>query len=450
MNFRANMMTKSRLSILQELTLYGVFLTVPLFRLGTEILGSRSLTPAKILIGITLLLWLVNILINKDTATIVSLLREKANLLILIFLVVTFMSLIHARYIQDETFSEIMMRLKVLALYFLIILVIKDRRTLKFAVIAFILGSLLTTGVGLYELTTGKAFFKETIRFGTVAPKQSEGLKLTTYGKAARVQGLYSESGAHAYAMVLFTGLTLPWFFYSTSKKIKIAVGILLICYIMNIIGTGARVGWVSLGCALIVFLLLLKHRFKYTIWVIVIISVITIFLALSLMPHLPTFVRLQFTKDLSFSWRLDTYRQALEMIRDHPLMGVGPGNYLVEYHNYLRNTPGLSRVLMGWIHNSYLQVWVENGTIGFLIFVSILTSISLSLLAVYRGAIDLDMKILSLGLLVALAGFIVELSGNPIIGQEPGWMILGLSVALIIIDRAEKQKKLPVEQGRV
>ncbi|MBW2141991.1 MAG: O-antigen ligase family protein [Deltaproteobacteria bacterium] len=443
-------MTKSRLSILQELTLYGVFLTVPLFRLGTEILGSRSLTPAKILIGITLLLWLVNILINKDTATIVSLLREKANLLILIFLVVTFMSLIHARYIQDETFSEIMMRLKVLALYFLIILVIKDRRTLKFAVIAFILGSLLTTGVGLYELTTGKAFFKETIRFGTVAPKQSEGLKLTTYGKAARVQGLYSESGAHAYAMVLFTGLTLPWFFYSTSKKIKIAVGILLICYIMNIIGTGARVGWVSLGCALIVFLLLLKHRFKYTIWVIVIISVITIFLALSLMPHLPTFVRLQFTKDLSFSWRLDTYRQALEMIRDHPLMGVGPGNYLVEYHNYLRNTPGLSRVLMGWIHNSYLQVWVENGTIGFLIFVSILTSISLSLLAVYRGAIDLDMKILSLGLLVALAGFIVELSGNPIIGQEPGWMILGLSVALIIIDRAEKQKKLPVEQGRV
>ncbi|MBW2053657.1 MAG: O-antigen ligase family protein [Deltaproteobacteria bacterium] len=444
------MMTKSRLSILQELTLYGVFLTVPLFRLGTEILGSRSLTPAKILIGITLLLWLVNILINKDTATIVSLLREKANLLILIFLVVTFMSLIHARYIQDETFSEIMMRLKVLALYFLIILVIKDRRTLKFAVIAFILGSLLTTGVGLYELTTGKAFFKETIRFGTVAPKQSEGLKLTTYGKAARVQGLYSESGAHAYAMVLFTGLTLPWFFYSTSKKIKIAVGILLICYIMNIIGTGARVGWVSLGCALIVFLLLLKHRFKYTIWVIVIISVITIFLALSLMPHLPTFVRLQFTKDLSFSWRLDTYRQALEMIRDHPLMGVGPGNYLVEYHNYLRNTPGLSRVLMGWIHNSYLQVWVENGTIGFLIFVSILTSISLSLLAVYRGAIDLDMKILSLGLLVALAGFIVELSGNPIIGQEPGWMILGLSVALIIIDRAEKQKKLPVEQGRV
>ena len=433
--------TKTRLSILQEISLFCVFLTIPLFRLGTTILGSQTLTPAKILVVVTFLLWITNILINRDSGNIATILREKANIFILLFLVFSFVSLINVRYFRDETVAEIFSRIKMLMLYFLIVGIIRDRQTLKRAILAFIIGSLLTTGVGLYEMATGKAFFKETYRFGIETAKKVVGLQQTVYGGVGRVQGLYSDAGFHAHAMVIFFGLALPWLFYGASKKVKIFTGILLIGYVMNIIGTGARVGWVALGAALFISMFFLKHKHKYTIWAISLISVIIIFLALSLNPHVPTAERLSTKGDISLQWRLDTNRVGLEMVRNNPVLGVGTGNYLTEYHNYLDIRPRLSRIHYGWLHNSYLQIWAENGTIGLLVFLFFLIAIFIGLLKAHLNAVDREMKILALGLMAAFTGFAVEFAGIPALNQELGWTIFGLAVALISIFREEKEQ---------
>jgi len=375
---------------------------------------------------------------------IVRLIKEKANIFILFFLALTFISLINTRYFQDETVSEILSRLKMVSLFFVIVAVVTDRRILKIAIVAFILGSLLTTGVGMYEAATGKAFFKETPgKYGIISGTKTKGLVKTTYGEKGRAQGTYSDPGFHAHAMVIFFGLAVPWVFYSRSKKMKFIVGLLVIFYVINVIATGARTGWVSLGAALLIFLIFLRHRFKYTLWVLSIATVIAIFLALSLFPNLPTFARLQFTKDKSYDWRLDTNRQALEMVRDHPLLGVGTGNYMTEYFNYLSETPKLSRYFMGWLHNSYLQIWAENGTIGLLVFCGFFLCVFLGLMTAYLKAADIEMRALSLGLLTAFTGYAVEFSGVPVLDQEPGWAVLGLSVALIAIVRREKKEGL-------
>ena len=437
--------TKTRLTILQEISLFGVFLTIPLFRLGTTILGSQTLTPAKILVVVSFLLWIANILINRESKSIVTILREKANILILLFLIFSFISLINVRYFRDETVAEISSRIKMMLLYFLIVGIISDRQTLKRAVLAFIIGSLLTTGVGLYEMASGKAFFKETYRFGVETAgtaKQVAGLQTTIYGGAGRVQGLYSDAGFHAHAMVIFFGLALPWLFYGASKKIKIFTGILLISYVMNIIGTGARVGWVSLGAALFISMFFLKHKHKYTLWAISLISVIVIFLAETLNPHVPTLERLGTKGDISLNYRLETNLLGLKIVRDHPVLGVGTGNYLTEFHNYLYISPGLSRIHYGWLHNSYLQIWAENGTIGLLIFLFFVLVVFIGLLTAYLNAVDLEMKILALGLLTAFTGYAVEFAGIPAIGQEMGWTIFGLAVALVTIVRKEKEEK--------
>lgn len=438
---QSNALTKTRLTTLQEFSLFGVFLTISLFRLGTELFGSETLTPAKIFVGMTFMLWMANILINKDSEAIITLMREKANILLLLFLAITFISLINARYFQDETVSETFLRIKMAVLYFLIVGIIKDRRTFKIAFLAFIVGGLLTTGAGLFEFASGNSFLTKS--YNLFLQQEVEGLRHTQYGEAARVQGLYGDPGYHANAIVIFFGLVLPWLFYSTSKVLKISVGIILTCYVLNVIGTGARFGWISLGCSLFVFLLLFKHRYKYSIWVISIASVIILFLGSSLISHVPTFARLQYTKDKAFSWRLETYQQSLDMVRDYPLLGVGTGNYFSEYHNYLRLRPSLSRYHEGWIHNAYLQIWAENGIIGLVIFLLFFLTICLGLLAVYLNAVDLEMKALALGLISAFTGTAVEFSGIPALGQEPGWLLLGLCVALISIDRKEREQSL-------
>ncbi|MCG2720943.1 MAG: O-antigen ligase family protein [Thermodesulfovibrionales bacterium] len=430
---------KTRLIMLAELSLIGVFLTVSLFRLGTQLLGSDTLTPAKVFVGMSLLFWMLHVMINRDAGMIIRLLQEKTNLFLLLFLIVSFVSLINAKYIEDKTIGEVLSRIKMLTFYSLIIGIINDRKTLKLAIFAFLFGSLVTTGVGIYELATGDAFFTETgHRAGIMTKKTFEGLMVTTYGGSARVQGLYSDAGFHAHAMVIFFGLLVPWMFYGASGKARIASAVLAVAYILNIIGTGARVGWVALACAVWMFLILLKHRFKYLIWIATALIMVVIFLGLSLIPHIPTFSRLQYSQDEAFSWRLDTYRQAFQMVRDKPLFGVGTGNYLVEYYNYLDSTPELSRYFMGWLHNSYLQIWAENGTVGLLFFFCFFLSIFFGLMSATRKARDQEAKAISLGLLTAFTGYAVEFAGVPVLGQELGWMIFGLSTAWIMIIRKE------------
>ncbi|MFZ5995737.1 MAG: O-antigen ligase family protein [Thermodesulfobacteriota bacterium] len=420
-----------------------------MFRLGATLLGTESLTVAKLFTILTFFFWVTNILVARDIEGLINLIREKANILVLIFLALSVISLIGARYFNDETIMELSGRIKMLALYFLIVGIIRDQRTLKLALLAFIIGSLPSIGAGLYELATGEAVFQETpVRAGYIGHLHqtigSKGLIQTAYGKS-RVQSIYCDPGFHAHAMVIFFGLAVPWLFYSTPKKIKILVGILLSFYMINIISTGARVGWVAFSCALFMFLLLLKHRYKYILWVFSIALLIIIFLALSFVTHIPTLERLHTKRDISYEWRLDTSRLALEMVRDHPLLGVGTGNYLTEYHNYLHLRPSLSRYHYGWLNNSYLQIWAENGTIGLLVFLFFLLAIFLGLLATYLKAVDLEMKTLSLGLLISFTGYAVELSGIPAIDQEPGWMILGLGVALIAIEKRGKKAQNPI-----
>ncbi|MEW6079439.1 MAG: O-antigen ligase family protein [Thermodesulfobacteriota bacterium] len=439
----------SRLTVLQEVSLYAVLFTIPLFRLGTEITGSESLTPAKIFIGLTFVIWITRILIEKDDTALIFLFHDKATLLMLAFLVITFMSLMFTRYIEPDTIQELSLRIKTALLYFLIVGIIIRRQALKAAIIALLLGSLLTTGAGLYEAATGDAFFKESYRHQFRFTKQSaktSGLQ-KTYGGGERVQGLYSDAGFYAHALIIFIGLAMPWALYGRTRSLRAIMAILLLAYLINLIGTGARTGWAALGCAMGVFLLLMKHPHKYLLWAVSVLSVIAVFLGSSLMPNLPTVERLQLKGSISWSWRLDTNLQALEMVRDHPVLGVGTGNYMVEYFNYLEGYPRLSRAMMGWLHNSYLQVWVENGTVGLIILLAFMATVMLGLLDAYFKPSHPDIKIMALGLTTAFVGYAVEFSGVPVIGQEMGWLVFGFSVALISINRRD-HKELTAARG--
>jgi O-antigen ligase len=67
--------------------------------------------------------------------------------------------------------------------------------------------------------------------------------------------------------------------------------------------------------------------------------------------------------------FRLDLWRSSLEMVRDHPLLGIGLDNFAYLYqHDYLREgaaaEPNLSHP-----HNWLLHVWLELGLLGLVAF---------------------------------------------------------------------------------
>jgi O-antigen ligase len=426
------------ISSLQQWGLYAVLFSISLFRLGRVITGSAALAPVKLFTAFTYMLWMTDVVVRKNKRSVGRVICNETSILIFFMFVINLLSLVNARYFDEVNIGELFERFKVMSAYFIIVAVVKDRRVLRMAVLIFILGSLLTSFVGLYELTTGDAFFNTSYRFGVVAQTHAEGLRQTQFGGAGRVQGLVSDAGLHSYTIIVYMGIILPWVFYARTRIVRGGALAFLLVGFLNLIGTGTRSAWLAWVIAVGVFFVLLKYRHKVLLLIAGIIGAAAVFLFLAMFPHIPTLERLHTKGNASLSWRADTFRQALEMVRDHPFLGVGTGNYLNEYHNYLADQPALSRYFFGWLHNSYLQIWAENGTIGLLVFLGILLSLAIGLLHAHMKAGDQEMRAITLGLLVALTGHCGVFFAMPIIYQEFGGLIMGLSVAAIGVARQE------------
>jgi tetratricopeptide (TPR) repeat protein len=78
-----------------------------------------------------------------------------------------------------------------------------------------------------------------------------------------------------------------------------------------------------------------------------------------------------------SYSSRLDFYRWGLAIVKDHPVFGTGAGGWNALYHQYQDYS-----VFTTEVHNHFLQIWVEAGTLGLIAFLAVWV---LFLLAAYR-----------------------------------------------------------------
>jgi O-antigen ligase len=143
------------------------------------------------------------------------------------------------------------------------------------------------------------------------------------------------------------------------------------------------------------------------------------------------------------FSERLPPFLAAAEMIRDHPLLGVGPGCFRYHFMAYrlalaakypadwLRGFP------MNWgaVHNDHLQVAAEAGAVGYLLFLA-----SLGLLVRRQPAEDaprarfartLRWPLATAIVLVCLAQFPLELAA-------PRLMFLSLGAFCVTWNRTD------------
>lgn len=72
---------------------------------------------------------------------------------------------------------------------------------------------------------------------------------------------------------------------------------------------------------------------------------------------------------------RIKMWKTAVKMIKDHPILGVGNGNYVSLYGEYVARYPELMYYHNTRFpsHNSYLKVQSELGILGIIFFITIL-----------------------------------------------------------------------------
>jgi len=105
---------------------------------------------------------------------------------------------------------------------------------------------------------------------------------------------------------------------------------------------------------------------------------------------------------------RILMWRSGLAMVRDHPLLGVGPGGVKREYPRYA--SPDALQQRRGHLHNTPLQILVERGVIGLgawlAIFVVFFTRAGTILR--HLAATAQRERALVTGCIAALVGFLV------------------------------------------
>jgi O-antigen ligase len=150
-------------------------------------------------------------------------------------------------------------------------------------------------------------------------------------------------------------------------------------------------------------------------------------------------------------SGREDLWSIALAMFRNHPVLGVGAGNFQVLEPSYAAiSSVNLTEVksvvdIARWVHNTYLHILVEFGIVGLACFaVVVVGSFVAGIRAVSRlsASADRDTEILARGFLIGITGMFAAFTFITAQYEKELWLLLGVTLALTTV--AQRVAEVP------
>ncbi|HHT9130228.1 MAG TPA: tetratricopeptide repeat protein, partial [Candidatus Brocadiaceae bacterium] len=150
--------------------------------------------------------------------------------------------------------------------------------------------------------------------------------------------------------------------------------------------------------------------------------------------------------KGSSFS-RIFQYLAAIEIIKDHPILGIGPDTIGIIYQKYLAKVFSLVESDKGFpfprqdrIHNDILDTMVTRGIFGLGTYVWLLTAFGVYVTKNYKQLSNQN-KLLILGLITGITCYLIQnefsFGNTPIVMLF--WVMMGLCVSVIKIGEREE-----------
>jgi O-antigen ligase len=126
---------------------------------------------------------------------------------------------------------------------------------------------------------------------------------------------------------------------------------------------------------------------------------------------------------------RANLYERGLEIAGGSLLLGAGPGQA------YGMITSGTDALGIGDLHNWWLEVYVESGVPGLLLFLGFFVALFLGLVRRARAATDPFVRYLAVGTAASLAGFVLGALGpSSALSFAPMWALYGLGLAILAL----------------
>lgn len=401
---------------------------------------SQVLTVGKVFILFTLAVWFLRFSLQKDAKPFQSLFQNRTNVLLLVHCWVLLLGVLPARCLE-ASIIVIVQRFSLITLYFLLFNILCTVNTIQRASLILLIGSFLASAGGIYEMITGSSILPNVYR--------RSGLLITGEG-SWRIQSFSGDPDLHAAFLIILSGLLLYMIYVNRSKIKKICWSGLFILYLINIIATGSRAGWLGIIISSVIFFFFINIRYKWIMSVIFFASFILLLVIMEFANLAPVMERLDSSKrsgGKSIEWRIGWGLMSIAMFRDHPVLGIGTGNYYTEYYRYLREAPSMASYFNRKPnHNGFLETLAENGIIGFFVFVTLVFSIFADIFYVLRRGSS-SIRALGVGILSSYTGFLYCVTVYPALGVEFGWIIIAFAVSLSEIVRRSEETVSPDRQ---
>jgi len=217
---------------------------------------------------------------------------------------------------------------------------------------------------------------------------------------------------------------------------------------------TGSRGGLV--GLAVFLAIILIVARSLRSRIMLVLVGFVTVLIGFSMFGLLPeSGERLTRFSERGGGGRIDIWRVALSIWRDHPLLGIGAGNFRGLEAVYASRTLDLPEVRQivddrVVVHNTYLETFTELGGVGLLLFaVLVLGSLTVGVRSLRaRGNAGRIVKQIGGGLLVGVTGMLAAfffISGEY---EKQLWLMLGLVVSLGTLSAGQNASLSSIPRG--
>lgn len=273
---------------------------------------------------------------------------------------------------------------------------------------------------------------------------------------AARAEGGAGDPNFLAASVVAATVMALGLLAAARSAALRFLLLAAMAILVVGLVGSASRGGNLAAGVAILTALVIFKRRRAHVLAGAAVVVGIAV---LSFANAPATWERVtNFDDD---NGRSDLWYVAWEMGKDSPVGGVGLSNFVLHSSDYVQTPGGIDAVRNivekpHFAHNTYLQLFAENGIVGLVLFLVVVTG---SLGACKRAADRFDLQgedsltTLARAVFVAAVSILAAATFLSAGLDLRLWLLLGLGPALLAIavgaDEPEAAAARPAQDRR-
>ncbi len=365
-----------------------------------------------------------------------------ALLLIVLYMVVLVLSAIVAGQGRTDSVEPIRTFLtEGLLLYVLVTNVVRSPAQLRAVIWTLMLAGALMGLVSLWQEATHA--YHTTL--GGFAQLDATGLE---HGGRPRLAGPIGEKNRYAQVLLVLLPLAVARVRAERLRSLRllaVACGVLILCGVMLTFSRGAAVALGLLVPAMWAAKLISGRQvLAGALAIAVMVAIVA--------PDYVTRVQTLGSTDAAFSQsagsdaaiqgRATENLAALHVFRDHPLLGVGPGQFFSRYSSQYGNALNLRFLTTNRrAHSLYLEIAADTGLLGLATFLAIVgvTMSQLWKLSVFWRSRDPELALLAQGLLLALVAYLSSGLFLQMAYQRYFWFLLALANAAVWMLRRQR-----------